>query len=111
MKLEQQQVGSVTVISVKGALIEDDAARAAADVKRTAQSANVRLVLNLQDVPYVDSAALEGLVDVADVLEDRSVRLRLACVPATVREVLQLTELAERFEFFEKVEDAVKSFL
>ncbi len=111
MKIEHQQVGSVAVMTVKGALIEDDATRFAADVKKQAQGANARLVLDLHEVPYVDSTALEGLLDVADVLDQRSVRLRLASLPGTVREVLQLTGLSQRFEFFEKVEDAVRSFL
>jgi len=111
MKIETQQVGSVTVIAAKGALMEDDATRFAAEMKRTVQSSNVRLVLDFHEVPYLDSVALEGLLDASDELDGRSQRLRLACVPSTVREVLQLTGLSQRFEFFEKVEDAVRSFL
>lgn len=111
MKIDQQQVGSVAVLTVKGALIEEDAGRFSTELKRSAQAASPRLVLDMHEVPYVDSAALEGLLDVADVLDERSARLRLAALPGAVREVLQLTGLSGRFEYFEKVEDAVRSFL
>lgn len=110
MKIEQQQVGSVTVLTVKGALVEDDATRFGTELGRAIGS-NARLVLDLHEVPYVDSTAIEGLLDAADALDERSVRLRLTSVTPTVREVLQLTGTSQRFEFFEKVEDAVRSFL
>ena len=92
MKIDQQQVGSVAVLTVRGALIEDDAGKFSTELKRSVQAASLRLVLNLHEVPYVDSVALEGLLDVVDALDERSARLRLAAVPGTVREVLQLTE-------------------
>lgn len=111
MKLEQQQVGTVEVLKPVGTLVEDDATQFAQRIKQRMTSTNVRVVLDLHDVPYVDSTALEALADAADALEARSSRLRLVSVAPTVREVLQLTGLSRRMQFFEQVEDAVRSFL
>ena len=111
MKIETQQVGTVEVIKPMGTLVEDDATTFAHKLKRRFESANSRVVLDLCEVPYVDSTALEALLDAAEVMEQRSARLRLVTVAPTVREVLELTGLSQRIQFFERVQDAVRSFL
>lgn len=111
MKIDRQQCGSVEVMTVKGALTEDDALRFAGEMKRRLASPNPRLVLDLGEVPCVDSVALEALLEASDYLDDMGFRLRLAGVAATVREIFQLTGLSPKFQFFEKVDDAVRSFL
>ena len=111
MKIEHQQIGSVEVITIRGALVEEDATRFSEEVRKSATGQNPRLVLDMREVPYLDSEALEGLTDACDLLDDRCSKLRLATVSQTVREVLQLIGLSGRFQFFEKVDDAVRSFL
>ncbi len=65
----------------------------------------------MHEVPYVDSEALEGLLQATDELADRASALKLAAVTSTCREVFELTDLSDRFRFFNGVQDAVRSFL
>ncbi len=111
MRIDQQQVGTVEVMTPFGTLVEDDATTFAQKLQRRLSTSNSRVVLDLHEVPYVDSAALEALADAADSMEERSTRLRLVGVTPTVREVLELTGLSRQVQFFEQVEDAVRSFL
>ncbi len=111
MKIETQQVGTVEVIKPIGTLVEDDATVFAQRLKRRLSTSNARVVLDLYEVPYVDSTALEALLDAAEQMEQRTSRLRLVSVAPTVREVLELTGLSKRMQFFEQVQDAVRSFL
>jgi anti-anti-sigma factor len=62
-------------------------------------------------VPYVDSVGLESLVGATEELSASGRSLRLCGAGETLREVLELTGLSGRFEYYEDVNTAVRSFL
>lgn len=111
MKIEHQRVGSVDVLKPVGALVEDDSEQFGRMLMTRLRVPNPRVVLAMSEVAYMDSAALELLLDGADEAVDRAVSLKMADVPATCREILELTGLTGRFQIFEDVEDAVRSYL
>ena len=59
----------------------------------------------------VDSRGLETLVEVTEEMSDRGQVLKLCGANKTVREVLELTELAALFDLFEDAGSAARSFL
>ena len=111
MKVEQGQVGTVDVLTPIGALVDQDAQNFIEQLLQRLQSPTPRVVVAMQEVPYMDSAALEGLLKAGEELNDRASSLKLANVTQTCREIFELTGLAGRFRFFKDVQDAVKSFL
>ena len=111
MKIERQQVGTVDVFTPVGALVDQDGEKFIKTLLTRLKSANPRVVVSMHEVPYMDSAALTGLLDATDELGDRAMSLSLARVTSACREILELTGLANRFRFFEDVQDAVRSFL
>lgn len=111
MKIEQQQVGTVDVFTPMGPLVDQDAESFSKALLTRVKSPSPRIVLAMQEVPYVDSEALEGLLAATDELHQRASSLKLASVTPTCREIFELTGLAARFRFFRDVQDAVKSFL
>jgi anti-anti-sigma factor len=111
MKLEQRTVGTVEVLSVVGALVDQDAESFSQQLLGLARSTNPRVIVWLHEVPYLDSAAIEGLLTAADELEGRAMSLKLVAVSSTCRETLELTGVSNRFSYFKDVQDAVKSFL
>ena len=111
MKVEQQKVGTVDVLAPAGALVDEDAEQFCRLLLDRLKSPNPRLVLSMQEIPYMDSVALEGLLQATDELADRAASLKLTNLPPTCREILELTGLAQRFRFFNDVQDAVKSYL
>jgi anti-anti-sigma factor len=70
-----------------------------------------RFVVDIGPVPFIDGMGLEALVDVTDVLAKSGQSLKLCGANDVLREVLQLTGLAPRFEHFEDANSAVRSFL
>jgi anti-anti-sigma factor len=62
-------------------------------------------------VPYADSRGLEVLAELADELSGSGLTLKLCETNETMREVLDLTELASLFEYYEDMNAAVRSFL
>jgi len=111
MKIEQQQVGTVDVFTPMGPLVDQDGENFSKALLTRVKSPNPRIVLAMQEVPYVDSKALEGLLAATDELNERASSLKLATVTPTCREIYELTGLSARFRFFKDVQDAVKSFL
>jgi len=111
MRIERQRIGTVEVLIPNGALVDDDAQAFCKMLLEHTRSPSPRVVVSLSETPYLDSTALEGLLDAADDLSERALPLNLVNVTGTCREIFELTGLSERFRFFHDVNDAVKSFL
>ena len=111
MKLERQEIGTVEILNPQGVLADDDAEEFSGLLLERLSGPNPRVAVSLKEVAYLDSMALDGLVAAADTMIDRGNRLKLVAVSATCREILELTGLSERFQFFEEPNDAVRSFL
>jgi anti-anti-sigma factor len=111
MEIREQRHGAVTVLKPIGPLLQADAGDFARLVSRALARSLGRFVLDASAMPFVDSAGLESLVAAADELAQNGQLLRLCTVGETLREVLELTELATRFEYFDDVTDATRSFL
>ena len=111
MKIERQRVGTVDVLTPAGPLVDQDGEKFMAVVMDRLGSTSPRVVLSMQEVPYMDSVALEGLLMATEKLNEQATALKLANLTPTCREILELTGLAGRFRLFKDVSDAVKSFL
>ncbi|HTL31340.1 MAG TPA: STAS domain-containing protein [Tepidisphaeraceae bacterium] len=111
MKVSEQRQGAVTILRPDGALILGDVQEFAAHVNRAVGSSMGRLVIDMSDVAFIDSAGLELLLDVTEKLGETGQSLRLCHENKTIREVLQLTDLDQQFDHFEDLTTAVRSFL
>ena len=80
MKVEQQQVGTVDVLTPVGALVDREAEGFLKPLLERVRSPSPRVVVCLHDVPYVDSVALEGLLTATEELADRAMNLKLVGV-------------------------------
>lgn len=70
-----------------------------------------RAVLDLRDVPLVDSAGLELLLDLRESFEQRAGRLKLAAPNALCRDIFNVTGVGTSFEIHPDVKLAVGSFV
>jgi len=111
MKIEFRKVGSVDVLTPSGALVDQDAADFVAKLLKRLESPNPRVAVAMQDVPYLDSEAIEGLVTAAEDLRGRAGILNLVNVTSTCREAMELTGVSDRFRFFQDEQDVAKSYL
>ncbi|MEM9346535.1 MAG: STAS domain-containing protein [Planctomycetota bacterium] len=109
--ITEQRHGAVAVLKPDGPCIQELGESLSEAAIGHARSLMGRLVIDLSASPYIDSLGLESLLDLADEIDHRGQTLRLAGVSATVREVLDLTGLTNRFEFHDDTNLAVRSFL
>ena len=69
------------------------------------------VVFDFSDVPLIDSAGLEKLLDIKDTLTAMGGTLKLAALNHLVRDILYATQIENRFETFPRVNLAVGSFV
>lgn len=111
MRIETQKVGAVTVFEPRGPIIQDDAEDFGARLETTLRHSMGRLVVDVSSVPYLDSIGLQVLADTAKELQQTGQSLRISGANETLRNVFELTELASRFDHYQDVNTAVRSFL
>ena len=111
MKISEQKQGAVVVVKPEGALAAPESDALRAHLMQMLNSSMGRIVIDMSAVPFVDSSGLEVLLDVTDGMGESGQTLKLAATTKTVREVLELTDLAPIFEHYDEVMDAVRSFL
>ncbi len=106
MKMEIQHRGGATVLRPAGALVQEEVskfrksfAEAAADAKN--------VVIDASQLAFADSAGLESLSDAAEDMLNRGLQLGLAGVRDILREILDMTELAPLFKWYDDVEEAI----
>jgi anti-sigma B factor antagonist len=113
MTLEERIIGDVTVVSVKGditlskggdQLLKDK-------VQSVLQQGRRKLVLNLADVSYVDSAGLGQLVQAHSTAQNLGGTLKLANVEKRLRDLLVVTKLVTVFDSHDSEAAAVDSFV
>ena len=111
MKIDERQVGDVVVLDLHGKILigeGDDALREA--VNRLSDSGKTKILLNLADVPYVDSAGLGEIVRCYTTVSKKGGRLKLLNLTAKIRDLLAITKLLTVFETYDSEADAVKSY-
>jgi len=111
VEIQVQRQGAVTVIKPTGALITSDAEAFCAKAIDAARAALGRVVCDASAVAFVDGRGIEALLDVSEALGAGGRALKLCGANPTVREVLELTGVADGFEYFPDVAAGVRSFL
>lgn len=109
--IQEQRQGAVTVVKPIGPLVLADAEQFKAHLNDVLARSLGRFVIDASAVPYVDSPGLEALASVTEELAAGGRAMRVFGAGETLREVLDLTGLGEKFEFYEDATTAVRSFL
>ncbi len=109
MKVQTQAHGNATVLIAHGPLVGDDAIDLRRTIETTASSKARRLVIDLTDVPYLDSGGIELLLELCGTQLSPHQRPKLAALSETCLETLELTDALPRLEVFDTVENALRS--
>jgi len=111
IKIEERSIGSVTVLDIVGRLSTDQSARHLKDkVNSLISQGRTHIVLNLENVPYIDSAGLGQLVASYGSVMKTGGALKLLNVVSRNHDLLSITRLVTLFETFDSEAEAVQSF-
>jgi anti-sigma B factor antagonist len=111
MTIQERRVGSVTILALRGRLVLDDGdALLREHVDNLVSGGRVRLIADLTDLDYVDSAGIGVLIAKYLSLRRKGGDLKLLRLSSRTHHALEITHLLTVFETFETEEDAVRSF-
>ncbi len=109
--IEERAVGPVTVLDIVGRLTIDRGAERLKDkIHSLLAQERTRILLNLQDVPYIDSGGLGQLVASYGSVVKKAGTLKLLGVNSRNHDLLSITRLVTLFESFDAEDEAVQSF-
>jgi anti-sigma B factor antagonist len=107
----EKESNGVTVVALLGRVtLGEESNKLRTKLKELLGAGKTRLVLDLAEVKYIDSAGLGTLVAGFTTARNQGANLKLANLTKKFDEQLHITKLVTVFDVYNSVEDAVKSF-
>ena len=111
MLIEERVVGGIVVLDLKGKVTLGEGDEMLKDkVNSLVNQGHKKILLNLADVPYVDSAGLGEIVRTYTTVSRQGGNLKLVNLTKRITDLLAITKLLTVFETFEAESDAIRSF-
>lgn len=110
MTIQERLVADAAVVRIGGRVTLTDGTAVLDDtLQRLIQQGTIKLILDLEEVPYIDSTALGIILRAHATVTRRGGALRLLHVDGHVRELLELTRLLSVLGAFDSEADAIAS--
>ena len=111
LEITQREANGIYLLNLKGRLVlgpESNGLRTTIDSLLSSGAA--RIVVNLEDVNFVDSAGLGALIEIHRKTKAKGGRLILTHLGPKLKQALEIARLLTIFETFATEADAVASF-
>jgi anti-sigma B factor antagonist len=111
MQIAERAVSDIVILDVKGRITLGDGDELLKDkVNSLVSGGKKKILLNLAEVPYVDSAGLGEIVRTYTTVSRQGGSLKLLNLTKRISDLLAITKLLTVFETFDSEDDAIKSF-
>jgi anti-sigma B factor antagonist len=111
MQIDERSVGDVMVLDVKGKVTLGEGDEMLKDkVNSLVNQGHKKIVLNLAEVPYIDSAGLGEIVRTYTTVSRQGGNLKLLNLTKRITDLLSITKLLTVFETYDSEPDAIRSF-
>jgi anti-sigma B factor antagonist len=111
LKMTNREVDGVAVVALDGRIILGDESTALREkVKSLIAEGKKKIVLNMDNITFIDSAGLGTLVAAHHSAKSQGASLRLCHLGSKFQEVLQITKLLTVFDVYKTEAEAVASF-
>ncbi len=111
LKMTNREVDGVSVVALDGRIVLGEESNALREkVKSLIAEGKKKVVLNMANITFIDSAGLGTLVAAHHSAKSQGAALKLAHLGAKFQEVLQITKLLTVFDVYNTEAEAVASF-
>ena len=111
MKSKSRESNGVTILDLSGRMtLGEDTILLRETIRDLISQENKMILLNLGDVPYIDSSGIGELVSAFTTVKKAGGELKLLNLTRKVRDVLQITKLYTVFDVYLNEEEAIHTF-
>ena len=111
MQIVERTAGDVLILDVKGRITLGEGDELLKDkVNSLLNQGLKKIILNLAEVPYIDSAGLGEIVRTYTTVSRQGGNLKLLSLTKRITDLLSITKLLTVFETFDSENEAVRSF-
>jgi anti-sigma B factor antagonist len=111
MQIEERVVDDVTILDLKGKMTLGEGDELLKDkIGSLVSQGKKKILLNLEAVPYIDSAGLGEIVRTYTSISRQGGKLKLLNVSKRIQDLLVITKLITIFDSYDAEGEAVKSF-
>ena len=111
MQIEERVIGGVTILDLKGKMTLGEGDELLKDkINSLIHQGQKKLLLNLEGVPYIDSAGLGEIVRCYTTVSRKGGKLKLINLTKKIQDLLAITKLLTVFEVYDSEDEATKSF-
>ena len=111
MQIEERPFGDVVVLDLKGRVMLGEGDEILKDkVNSLLNQGKKKIVLNLAEVPYIDSAGLGEVVRTFTTVSRQGGQLKLLNLTKRITDLLAITKLLTVFDTYDSENEAVQSF-
>jgi len=111
LKMTNREVDGVSVVALDGRIVLGEESNALREkVKSLIADGKTKVVLNMANITFIDSAGLGTLVAAHHSAKSQGAALKLAHLGSKFQEVLQITKLLTVFDVYNTEAEAVASF-
>jgi anti-sigma B factor antagonist len=111
LRMNERDVSGVTVLDIEGRIVLGEESNSFREkVKSLLAAGKKKIILNLAQVSYIDSAGLGTLVATFHSARSQGATLKLTNLGAKFKEVLQVTKLMTVFDTYDTEAAAIESF-
>lgn len=111
MHIEERQSGDVMILDLTGKLTIGEGDELLKDkINSVLHQGHKKLLLNLSNVPYVDSAGLGQMVSTLHSVNRQGGKLKLLNLTSRIKDLLSITKLLTVFDSFDDEREALDSF-
>ena len=110
MKIESQKYNDVVVLQLQGEFTAETLKTLETETSNAFASRVSGIVLDMSKVVFMDSQALEYLVDLCEKCRENTRQFKIAGLDETCAKILELTRLLPQFDTYTELTEAVKSF-
>jgi len=111
LRMTDRQIDGVDVVEIEGRIVLGEESNSFREkVKSLLAAGNKKVVLNMAQVTYIDSAGLGTLVATFHSAKTQGATLKLANLGTKFKEVLQVTKLMTVFDTYDSETAAIQSF-
>jgi anti-anti-sigma factor len=111
MEIKRSVEGPVVILEIHGPMIEDDAEGFQAALDKCAEMNSFRLVLEVSQVPFMDSCILEKIQHCANNFSKRGGRVCIASPDEVCHDILIATRLNNFVPTLANRDEAIRSLL